>query len=72
MAQESQPQESQVDEVQPEADEEMRRKFREALDKKHAHGGPDVSDRSGRSKAAGKHGAETGGNQQMFRRKSGG
>lgn len=64
--------EPQENEPQHGADEETRRKFREALDKEHAHGGPNVSDRSGRSKAAGKHDAETGGNQQMFRRKSGG
>lgn len=70
MTQEPHSQDSQPKEPQHEADEETRRKFREALDKKHAHGGPDVSDRGGRSKAAGKHGAETGGNQQMFRRKS--
>lgn len=52
-------------------DEETKRKFREALEKKHAHGGRDVSDRSGRSKVSGAHGAETSGAQQMFRRKSG-
>ncbi|NHN55976.1 DUF5302 domain-containing protein [Calidifontibacter sp. DB0510] len=52
--------------------EDMKRKFREALDKKHAHGGKDVSDHSAQSKVAGSHGPETSGAQQMFRRKAGG
>ena len=52
------------------AAEEMKRKFREALDKKHAHGGRDVSDDGENAKIHGEHGpAKT---QQMFRRKSGG
>ncbi|WP_026181073.1 DUF5302 domain-containing protein [Demetria terragena] len=55
----------------PGPDEETRRKFREALDKKQSHGGKDVSDRSGHSKVGGTHAAETSGAQQMFRRKSG-
>lgn len=71
MTQESQSNEPNAKDPQNGPDEEMRRKFREALDKKHAHGGPNAPDRSGRSKAAGKHDAETGGTQQMFRRKSG-
>ncbi|KNX36919.1 DUF5302 domain-containing protein [Luteipulveratus halotolerans] len=53
-------------------DDDTKRKFREALDKKKAHGGSDVSDHSARSKVNGTHGAETSGAQQMFRRKSGG
>ncbi|BDZ57705.1 hypothetical protein FB554_1009 [Barrientosiimonas humi] len=52
-------------------DEETKRKFREALEKKQAHGGRDVSDHSAHSKVAGAHDAETSGAQQMFRRKSG-
>lgn len=56
----------------PSASEEMKAKFREALDKKQAHGGRDVSDHSGHGKVAGAHDAETSGTQQMFRRKSGG
>ncbi|GMA20946.1 DUF5302 domain-containing protein [Arsenicicoccus piscis] len=52
-------------------DEETKRKFREALDRKNAHAGRDVSDHSARSKAHGTHGPETSGTQQMFRRKSG-
>ena len=36
--------------------EEMKAKFREALDKKHAHGGKDVSDDHARSKVDGAHG----------------
>lgn len=52
-------------------DAETKRKFREALDKKHAHGGADVSDHSEHSKVSGTHGAEATGAQQMFRRKSG-
>jgi len=51
--------------------DEVKRKFREALDKKQAHGGTDVSDHSEHSKVTGAHGAETSGAQQMFRRKSG-
>lgn len=52
--------------------EDMKKKFREALDKKHAHGGRDVSDQSEHGKVAGSHGPETSATQQMFRRKSGG
>ena len=51
--------------------DEVKRKFREALDKKHAHGGTDVSNKSPHSKVSGAHDAETSGAQQMFRRKSG-
>lgn len=50
---------------------EVKRKFREALDKKHAHGGTDVSDTSEHGKVSGAAGAKTSGAQQMFRRKSG-
>jgi len=48
----------------------MKAKFRAALDKKHAHGGKDVSDDGDRSKVHGAHGPAK--SQQMFRRKSGG
>jgi hypothetical protein len=51
--------------------DEVKRKFREALDKKHAHGGTDVSDKSAHAKVNGAHDAETSAAQQMFRRKSG-
>lgn len=51
--------------------DEMKRKFREALDKKHAHGGKDVSENAEHSKVQTTHRAETSGAQQMFRRKSG-
>ena len=50
--------------------EEMKAKFREALAKKHAHGGKDVSDDQDRSKVHGAHGPAKA--QQMFRRKAGG
>jgi hypothetical protein len=50
--------------------EDMKAKFRAALDKKHAHGGKDVSDDGDRSKVHGAHGPAKA--QQMFRRKSGG
>lgn len=50
--------------------EEMKAKFKEALDKKQAHGGKDVSDDHERSKVSGAHGPAK--QQQMFRRKSGG
>lgn len=56
----------------PTPSDEMKAKFREALDKKKAHGGRDVSDHSAHSKVSGAHDAETSGAQQMFRRKSGG
>lgn len=52
--------------------EDVKRKFREALDKKQAHAGRDVSDDGERGKVHGAHGPETSGAQQMFRRKSGG
>ncbi len=52
-------------------DDETKRKFREALARKQAHAGRDVSDRSEHSKVHGTHGPETTGAQQMFRRKSG-
>ncbi len=51
--------------------EDMKRKFREALDKKKAHAGKDVSDDGERGKVSGPHPPETSGAQQMFRRKSG-
>ena len=54
----------------PSSAEEMKRKFREALDKKHAHGGRDVSDDGENAKIHGAHGPAKA--QQMFRRKSGG
>ena len=50
--------------------EDVKRKFREALDKKHAHGGRDVSDDGENAKIHGAHGPAKA--QQMFRRKSGG
>lgn len=50
--------------------EETKAKFREALEKKHSHGGKDVSDDADRSKVHGAHGPAKA--QQMFRRKSGG
>lgn len=50
--------------------EEMKARFRAALDKKHAHGGKEVSEENARSKVTGAHGPAKA--QQMFRRKSGG
>ena len=61
------------DAEQPEAPtsaEDVKRKFREALDKKHAHGGRDVADDGENAKIHGAHGPAKA--QQMFRRKSGG
>jgi hypothetical protein len=49
--------------------EDVKRKFREALDKKHAHGGRDVSDDGEHTKIHDAHGPAKA--QQMFRRKSG-
>ncbi|MDQ3358735.1 MAG: DUF5302 domain-containing protein [Actinomycetota bacterium] len=51
--------------------EDVKRKFREALEKKNAHGGKDVSDHSEHGKVAGARDAKTSGTAQMFRRKSG-
>lgn len=50
--------------------EDVKRKFREALDKKHAHGGREVSEDGEHSKIHNAHGPAKA--QQMFRRKSGG
>jgi len=49
--------------------EDMKRRFREALDKKHTHGGRAVSGDGKGNRIHGAHGAE--GGPQMFRRKSG-
>ena len=49
--------------------EEMKAKFREALDKKHAHAGMDVSADGDGTKVNEAHGPAKA--QQMFRRKSG-
>lgn len=53
-------------------EDDVKRKFREALEKKHAHGGKDVSDHSEHGKVGHSARAKTSGAQQMFRRKSGG
>ena len=53
------------------ATDDVKAKFREALAKKQAHGGTDVSDHSEHGKVGGKRRAKTSGAQQMFRRKSG-
>jgi hypothetical protein len=50
--------------------EDVKRKFREALDKKHAHGGREVSEEGEQTKIHNAHGPAKA--QQMFRRKSGG
>ena len=52
------------------ADDDVKRRFREALDRKHAHGGRDVAGGSGGSGVHDAHGPARA--QQMFRRKSGG
>lgn len=54
------------------ADEDVKAKFRAALDAKKAKSGTGGSDRSGHGKVDHAHGAETSARQQMFRRKSGG
>ncbi|KAB7745158.1 hypothetical protein GA707_04145 [Nostocoides sp. F2B08] len=53
------------------APEDVKAKFREALERKKAHGGRDVSGGAGHGKADHAHDAETSATQQMFRRKSG-
>jgi len=55
--------------VAPSSAEDVKRKFREALDKKHAHGGRDVSEDGDQAKIHDAHGPAKA--QQMFRRKSG-
>jgi hypothetical protein len=50
----------------------MKRKFREALDKKQSHSGRDVSDDTEHGKVDHAQAAATTATQQMFRRKSGG
>lgn len=51
--------------------EDVKAKFRAALEKKHAHGGKDVSDNAEHGKVGHSSRAKTSGAQQMFRRKSG-
>jgi len=55
----------------PGPSEDVKRKFREALDKKHAHAGRDVSDDHEHGKVEHAQPAATSARQQMFRRKSG-
>nr|WP_270889190.1 DUF5302 domain-containing protein [Pedococcus sp. 5OH_020] len=52
--------------------DDVKRKFREALEKKQAHAGRDVSDDSEHGKVGHAQQAATTATQQMFRRKSGG
>jgi hypothetical protein len=56
--------------VAPSSAEDVKRKFREALDKKHAHGGRNVTEDGDQAKIHDAHGPAKA--QQMFRRKSGG
>jgi hypothetical protein len=53
------------------ASEDVKRKFREALDRKQAHGGREVSGDSEHGKVDHAQQAATNATQQMFRRKSG-
>jgi hypothetical protein len=55
----------------PAVDDEVKARFRAALDAKRAHGGADAPDRGEHGKVDHAHGAETSARQQMFRRKSG-
>lgn len=52
--------------------EDVKRKFREALDRKRSHAGRDVSDDHAHGKVDHAQDAATNATQQMFRRKSGG
>ncbi|MBD3782423.1 MAG: DUF5302 domain-containing protein [Micrococcales bacterium] len=52
--------------------DEVKERFRAALEKKQAHAGTDVSDTTDHGKVEHAHGPETSARQQMFRRKSGG
>jgi hypothetical protein len=56
----------------PTPSEDMKKKFREALERKRAHGGADVSDDHEHGKVDHAQRAATSATQQMFRRKSGG
>ena len=53
-------------------DEDVKAKFRAALDAKESRGGADGSDPSDPSAVDHAHGPEASATQQMFRRKSGG
>ena len=53
------------------APEDVKAKFREALEKKQSHGGANVSPDGSHGKVEAAHRAETSATQQMFRRKSG-
>lgn len=55
----------------PAVNEDVKAKFRAALDAKKSHGGKDVSDSSEHTKVDHAHGPETSAREQMFRRKSG-
>lgn len=52
------------------APEDVKQKFREALERKKPHGGADVSPHGAHGKVEEAHRAETTAAQQMFRRKS--
>jgi hypothetical protein len=54
------------------ASEDVKRKFREALERKQSHAGRDVSDDNDTGKVDHAQQAATNATQQMFRRKSGG
>ncbi len=55
----------------PAVDEDVKAKYRAALDAKQSHGGTDVSDTAEHTKVDHAHGPETTAREQMFRRKSG-
>jgi hypothetical protein len=55
----------------PGPSEDVKRKFREALDRKQSHAGRDVSDDQEHGKVDHAQQAATSATQQMFRRKSG-
>lgn len=55
----------------PAVDEDVKARYRAALDAKKAHGGADVSDTTEHAKVDHAHGPETSAREQMFRRKSG-
>ncbi|MGB7819325.1 MAG: DUF5302 domain-containing protein [Ornithinibacter sp.] len=55
----------------PAVDDDVKAKYRAALDAKQAHGGADVSDHADHAKVDHAHGPETTAREQMFRRKSG-
>ncbi len=59
------------DRPRPAVDDDVKARFRAALDAKQAHRAADAAERAEHGKVDHAHGPETSARQQMFRRKSG-